>query len=105
GYPLDVYFLFHCIYDFTNPQKLGLSCRDIERLLHSMLADDAVRPAFQSFGVACDSGLRLKTPPLKIVNQHRRRHRKLKAKPNSSRSGFQPDMSDWKSDLRFCETL
>ncbi|MFA7173893.1 MAG: hypothetical protein WC340_10860 [Kiritimatiellia bacterium] len=29
-------------------------------------------PAFQLFGVACDSGLRLKTPLLKIVDQHRR---------------------------------
>ncbi|MFA7171818.1 MAG: hypothetical protein WC340_00135 [Kiritimatiellia bacterium] len=77
----------------------------IERLLHSMLADDAVRAAFQSFDVACDSGLRLKTPPLKIVNQHRRRHRQPEARLNSSRSGFQPDMSDWKSDLRFYETL
>ncbi|MFA7174399.1 MAG: hypothetical protein WC340_13500 [Kiritimatiellia bacterium] len=48
----------------------------IERLLHPMLADDDVRPAFQSFGVACDSGLRLKTPPFKIVGQHRRRYRK-----------------------------
>ncbi|MFA7173975.1 MAG: hypothetical protein WC340_11280 [Kiritimatiellia bacterium] len=54
----------------------------IERLLHPMLAGDDGRPAFQSFGVACDSGLRLKTPPLKIVNQHRRRHRKPKTKPN-----------------------
>gem|GEM_PF-2577199 len=31
----------------------------IERLLHPMLADDAVRPAFQSFGVASDVGGRL----------------------------------------------
>ncbi|MFA7174237.1 MAG: hypothetical protein WC340_12670 [Kiritimatiellia bacterium] len=31
----------------------------IERLLHPMLVDDAARPAFQSFGVACDVGGRL----------------------------------------------
>ncbi|MFA7172445.1 MAG: hypothetical protein WC340_03370 [Kiritimatiellia bacterium] len=37
----------------------------IERLLHPMLADDDMRPAFQSLGAACDSGLRLKIPPLK----------------------------------------
>jgi len=28
-------------------------------------------------------------------------HRQPKAKPSFSRSGFQPDMSDWKSDLRY----
>ncbi|MFA7173866.1 MAG: hypothetical protein WC340_10720 [Kiritimatiellia bacterium] len=31
----------------------------IERLLHPMLVDDAVRPAFQSFGVASKVGGRL----------------------------------------------
>ncbi|MFA7173065.1 MAG: hypothetical protein WC340_06575 [Kiritimatiellia bacterium] len=62
----------------------------IERLLHPMLADYDVRPAFQSFGVACDSGLRLKNPPLKIVNRHRRRYRQPEAKPNSSRFRYHP---------------
>ncbi|MFA7172095.1 MAG: hypothetical protein WC340_01565 [Kiritimatiellia bacterium] len=33
----------------------------IERLLHPMLVDDAVRPAFRSFGVASDVGERLES--------------------------------------------
>ncbi|MFA7172105.1 MAG: hypothetical protein WC340_01615 [Kiritimatiellia bacterium] len=48
----------------------------IERLLHSMLADDDVRPAFQSFGAACDSGLRLKIP-------HSRTHALLHSAPSA----------------------
>ncbi|MFA7173007.1 MAG: hypothetical protein WC340_06260 [Kiritimatiellia bacterium] len=60
----------------------------IERLLHPILADDS----------GDDSGLRLKIPPLKIVNHHRRRYRKPTARLTFSRS-------DWKPDLRFCETL
>jgi|GEM_PF-6688715 len=31
-------------------------------------------------------------------------NRQPKAKPDSGRSGFQPDMSDWKSDLRCSRT-
>ncbi|MFA7171821.1 MAG: hypothetical protein WC340_00150 [Kiritimatiellia bacterium] len=44
----------------------------IERLLHPMLADDAARPAFQSFGVASDVGGRLgscggSTPSQRVI--------------------------------------
>ncbi|MFA7173360.1 MAG: hypothetical protein WC340_08095 [Kiritimatiellia bacterium] len=56
----------------------------IERLLHPMLDDDTVRPAFQSFGVACDSGLRLKKSALENRPQHRRRH----SKPDLLEFGF-----------------
>ncbi|MFA7174221.1 MAG: hypothetical protein WC340_12585 [Kiritimatiellia bacterium] len=57
----------------------------IERLLHSMLADDAVRRCWWTIQ---NSAIK------EIVNQHRRRHRQPEARLNSSRSGFQPDMSD-----------
>jgi len=61
----------------------------VERLLHSMLVDDAARPAFQLFGVACDSGLRLKTPLFKIVNHHCRRYHKPEARLNRHRKAHE----------------
>ncbi|MFA7173130.1 MAG: hypothetical protein WC340_06905 [Kiritimatiellia bacterium] len=52
----------------------------IERILHPMLADDGVRPAFQSFGVASDVGGRLgscggSSTSIVVVIVNRRRSR------------------------------
>lgn len=49
--------------------------------LSEVAVDDNVRPAFHSFGVACDIDGRLEPRAVKIVNQHRRGYRGPEAGP------------------------